>query len=291
MELHLESNAPPGSGLGGSSTVASVTAGLINHLREDKLDDYQLAEIAFQAERVELGIDGGWQDQYAAVFGGFNFIEFKDEGVLVHPLKIREDILNELECSIVLCFSGQTRVSGKIVRRQTKAFLAKNKDVMESLDKLHCLAIEIKNSLLRDIFLMMNGDTFPLFSISDLFEFYMQNKDCCLGAIALSHHSQVADKGSVIITPDGRVVKFAEKIEKCGTGRLVNSGTYLFCTDIFSMNSWKTNCSLEREVLPELVKIGRIFGLDIKGGFLDIGLLGEYLKFKEFIDRKVSLSE
>lgn len=149
MELCFESSVPPGTGLGGSSTIASVAAGLINHLREDKLDDYQLAEIAFQAERIELGIDGGWQDQYAAVFGGFNFIEFKEEGVLVHPLKIREDILNELECSMVLCFSGQTRVSGEIVRRQTRAFLSSEKGVTESLDKLYCLTIEIKNTLLR----------------------------------------------------------------------------------------------------------------------------------------------
>ena len=149
MELYLQSDVPPGTGMGGSATVASVTAGLINHLREDKFDDYQLAEIAFQAERIELCIDGGWQDQYAAVFGGFNFIEFKEEDVLVHPLKIKEDILNELECSLVLCFSGQTRVSGEIVGRQTGAFLSRDKDVTESLDELHCLAIEIKSALLK----------------------------------------------------------------------------------------------------------------------------------------------
>ena len=102
-----------------------------------------------QAERIELGIDGGWQDKYAAVFGGFNFIEFKEEGVLVYPLKIKEDILNELECSLLLCFSGQTRVSGEIVKRQTEAFLSKDKGVTESLDKLNHLAIKIKNTLLR----------------------------------------------------------------------------------------------------------------------------------------------
>lgn len=149
MDLHLQSSAPPGSGLGGSATVASVVAGLINHLREDKFDEYQLAEIAFQAERVELGIAGGWQDQYAAVFGGFNFIEFKKDDVVVHPLKIKESILNELESSLLLCFTGKTRNSGEIVKSQIEAYIAKDKGVVQALDKTGDYVIKMKNTLLK----------------------------------------------------------------------------------------------------------------------------------------------
>ena len=76
FELHLNSDFPVGSGLGGSATLSAVVLGCFNMLRRDQWNQHELAEIAFQAERLHLGIAGGWQDQYAAVFGGFNFIEF-----------------------------------------------------------------------------------------------------------------------------------------------------------------------------------------------------------------------
>lgn len=149
MDIYFQSDVPPGTGLGGSATIAAVAAGLLNHARKDKLDDYHLAEIAFQAERIEINISGGWQDQYASVFGGFNFIEFKKKEVLVHPLRIKEDILNELECSLLLCFTGKTRISGEIVGRQTKRYLSKNKKVTTALDQTFLYAVEMKNALLR----------------------------------------------------------------------------------------------------------------------------------------------
>ena len=149
MELNFQSDVLPGTGLGGSATTASVAAGLLNHVREDKLDEYQLAEIAFQAERVELGIAGGWQDPYASVFGGFNFIEFKSDDVVVHPLKIKEETLNELECSFLLCFTGQTRNSGDIHQRQLKAHISKNKVVTEALEKTSLFAVKMKEALLK----------------------------------------------------------------------------------------------------------------------------------------------
>jgi D-glycero-alpha-D-manno-heptose-7-phosphate kinase len=149
MDLYLQSDVPPGSGLGGSATIASVVAGLLNHLREDKFDEYQLAEIAFQSERVELGVAGGWQDQYAAVFGGFNFIEFKKDDVVVHPLKIKEEILNELESNLLLCFTGETRNSGEIVKSQTDSYLSSNRVVAEALKETGDFAIQIKNTLLK----------------------------------------------------------------------------------------------------------------------------------------------
>jgi len=149
MNLYFESDVPPGTGLGASATVASVAVGLMNHLKEDKLDSYQIAETAYQAERIELGISGGWQDQYAAVFGGFNFIEFNQDDIIVHPLKIRDDVLNELEYHLILCYTGKTRVSGDIVKRQTKAYLENNSKVKGALDRTRGMAIEMKNKLLK----------------------------------------------------------------------------------------------------------------------------------------------
>ena len=97
FELSLNSDFPMGSGLGGSATLSAVVLGCFNVLRKDKWNQHELAEIAFQAERLHLGIAGGWQDQYAAVFGGINFIEFHPEENIVSPIKLQSDIALELE--------------------------------------------------------------------------------------------------------------------------------------------------------------------------------------------------
>src|SRR5690606_13706776 len=87
FELTVSSDFPVGSGLGGSAVVLSAIIGCFNQLREDPWDRHQIAELAFQAERISLKMQGGWQDQYATVFGGFNFIEFREKENIVHPLK------------------------------------------------------------------------------------------------------------------------------------------------------------------------------------------------------------
>jgi len=149
FELEIYSDAAPGSGLGGSASAAGVVAGLINYFRSDRLDEYQVAEIAYQAERVELNIAGGWQDQYASVFGGFNYIEFKSDDVIVHPLKIKEEILDELECSLLFCNTGITRNSDPIIRSQLTPLEHKSTQMQEALELTRKYAIEMKNYLLR----------------------------------------------------------------------------------------------------------------------------------------------
>jgi D-glycero-alpha-D-manno-heptose-7-phosphate kinase len=114
FELYLDSDFPMGSGLGGSAVVAAAVLGCFNQFRRDQWDQHELAELAFQAERLHLGVAGGWQDQYATVFGGFNFMEFRMEQNLVHPLRIPPDILIELEESLILCDTGTTHDSGAI---------------------------------------------------------------------------------------------------------------------------------------------------------------------------------
>jgi D-glycero-alpha-D-manno-heptose-7-phosphate kinase len=100
--------------LGGSATLSAAVLGCFNGTRQDKWSQHELAEIAFQAERLHLGIAGGWQDQYAAVFGGFNFIEFSPEENIVSPIRLQPDIALELEESLVLCDTGIDHHSGNI---------------------------------------------------------------------------------------------------------------------------------------------------------------------------------
>lgn len=114
FELYLDSDFPMNSGLGGSAVVSAAVLGCFNQFRRDQWDLHELAELAFQAERLYLGIAGGWQDQYATVFGGFNFMEFRMDSNIVHPLRISADVRIELEESLVLCDTGIARESGDI---------------------------------------------------------------------------------------------------------------------------------------------------------------------------------
>ena len=114
FELYVSSDVPPGSGLGGSSAMSVAVIGLLDYMSCGRIEPYRIADLAFQAERVELGIPGGWQDQYATVFGGLNLVEFDEHGVFVHPLRLTDSVRHELEHNLVLCFTGDTRNSGDI---------------------------------------------------------------------------------------------------------------------------------------------------------------------------------
>jgi D-glycero-alpha-D-manno-heptose-7-phosphate kinase len=118
FDLYLHSDFPMNSGLGGSAVILGAVLGCFNQFRRDQWDLYELAEIAYQAERHYLGIGGGWQDQYATVFGGFNFMEFRMDQNIVHPLRVHTDTLLELEESLVLCDTGTTHDSGDIHQDQ-----------------------------------------------------------------------------------------------------------------------------------------------------------------------------
>lgn len=147
FELFLQSDFPMKSGLGGSAVLSSAILGCFNEIRRDKWDNYEIAELAYQAERHYFGVDGGWQDQYATVFGGFNFMEFKMEQNIVHPLRIPPDIQLELEESIILCNTGLIHNSGEIHSDQRKQM--ENKDVKYLVKKNVELSYRMRNDLLR----------------------------------------------------------------------------------------------------------------------------------------------
>jgi D-glycero-alpha-D-manno-heptose-7-phosphate kinase len=147
FELYLHSDFPMKSGLGGSSVVSASILGCFNQFRRDQWDSYEIAEIAYQAERHHMNVAGGWQDQYAAVFGGFNFMEFRLDQNIVHPLRIHTDTLLELEESLILCDTGTTHESGDIHADQRKQMAVANTSsmVQANVD----LSYEMRNHLLR----------------------------------------------------------------------------------------------------------------------------------------------
>ena len=104
--VYLHCDAPPGSGLGSSSTLVVAMVGAIIEWQNITMDNYEISERAIQIERRDLGIAGGYQDQFSSCFGGFNFIEFYKDTVIVNPLRIPEYLMNELEYNLVLCYTG-----------------------------------------------------------------------------------------------------------------------------------------------------------------------------------------
>ena len=148
LDFFIHSDAPPGSGLGSSSTMVVALIGLLKHWHHLPLTNYEIARAAYRIERVELGIAGGMQDQYAAVFGGFNFIEFGANAVIVNPLRIDAEILNELEYCLLLCYTGRTRLSSNIIRSQVDAYENREADVLDAMREIKAITVEMKNALL-----------------------------------------------------------------------------------------------------------------------------------------------
>src|SRR6185312_7628720 len=149
FDLFLHTDARPGSGLGSSSSLMVTVIGLMKEWLRLTLDDSATAEMAWKLERQELGIPGGMQDQYAASYGGWNFIEFgQRQQVLVNPLRLPADTRTELEHNLVLCFTGATRISDNIVADQTARFERGDHISLDSLRRQKQLALEMKNLLL-----------------------------------------------------------------------------------------------------------------------------------------------
>ena len=144
FDIYVETDVKPGSGLGGSAAVTTSIIGALNYLQTRKLSKYEIAEYAFQAERIELGILGGWQDQYSTVFGGCNIMEFKKEKNLVHNIKLPNNILDELERRLIIC---NTKIPHRGLVMQTKN--KKNSNLNKYGEEIKKIVELMKSDLLK----------------------------------------------------------------------------------------------------------------------------------------------
>lgn len=167
--LTTEVDAPKGSGMGTSSTVTVAVLGAFAEWLKLPLGEYDVARLAYDIERIDLGMSGGRQDQYAATFGGFNYMEFyADEKVIVNPLRVKRSYQKELEHNMLLYYTGTSRLSAKIIDQQQEAF-AKTGPKNSSIDAAHALkeqAVRMKEAIL----------TGKLDGIGELLDFGWQHK-------------------------------------------------------------------------------------------------------------------
>ncbi|SKC34995.1 D-glycero-alpha-D-manno-heptose-7-phosphate kinase [[Eubacterium] yurii] len=153
FKMTTYSDAPSGSGLGSSSTMVVAIIKAFMEWKNLPLGEYDMAYMAYEIEREEIGLSGGKQDQYAATFGGLNFIEFYDKHrVIVNPLRIKKWIKNEIENSLILYYTGTSRDSAKIIDEQIKSTKTKNKTSIEAMHELKKMTLKMKECILKGDF-------------------------------------------------------------------------------------------------------------------------------------------
>ncbi len=153
LKLQTFVDAPAGSGLGTSSTLVVALIGAFAEMLKLPLGEYDIARYAYEIERRYLNLAGGRQDQYAATFGGVNYMEFyENDKVIVNPLRIRSEYLRELENNLVLFFTASSRESAAIIKEQQRNVYSKKESPIEAMHQLKKQSQRMKEALLTGNF-------------------------------------------------------------------------------------------------------------------------------------------
>jgi D-glycero-alpha-D-manno-heptose-7-phosphate kinase len=147
IDMEVRSDAPAGSGLGGSSALTTAIAGGLAALQGVALRSSELAELCYAIEREDAGVVGGKQDQYAAAFGGFNLLEFSDAGVDVTSLSLSGDALAKLHEQLMLCYTGTVRTNLGLIDTQLRMFHEGREETLLGMKQLHELAYRMRDAL------------------------------------------------------------------------------------------------------------------------------------------------
>lgn len=182
FRLTTYSDAPAGSGLGTSSTMMVAILGAFNELLKLPLGEYDIAHYAYEIERKDLQLAGGRQDQYAATFGGVNFMEFyKEDQVIVNPLRIRQEYLDELQHNLVLYYTDTSRDSATIIKAQQQNV---NEKKEKSIEAMHLLKEQAK--MMKEVMLKGKIDT-----LGEILDYGFEQKRKMAEHISNSHIEEI----------------------------------------------------------------------------------------------------
>jgi D-glycero-alpha-D-manno-heptose-7-phosphate kinase len=147
LEMAIASDAPPGSGLGGSSALVTAVVAALAMLGGRTYTAQELARLCYAIEREDLGISGGWQDQYAAAFGGLNLFAFSAGTVAVEPVRVTPEIVERLEGHLLLCYTGSVRRHAGLIDTQIRLFEEGREETILGLKQLHQMAYAMREAI------------------------------------------------------------------------------------------------------------------------------------------------
>ena len=149
IDMSIRSHAPPGSGLGGSSALVTAVVAALAALANRELSADDLARVSYLIEREDLGIAGGWQDQYAASYGGFNLLEFSPTGTTVSPVRTTREVMTTLETNLLLCYTGSVRRHVGLVDRQIELHRQGREETLLGMKQLREIAYAMRDAVER----------------------------------------------------------------------------------------------------------------------------------------------
>ena len=149
VSMFLASEVPPGTGLGSSSTLTVAAVKAVSAARGQTLSKTEVAQLATRVELEKMGMPIGYQDQFAAAFGGLNFMEFNADGARVTPIRAPPGTLEKLQTNLLLFFTGTARESSKILSRQRASMEKNQADVLHALTSVRDMAYELRDTLQR----------------------------------------------------------------------------------------------------------------------------------------------
>jgi len=196
LQLSTFVDAPAGSGLGTSSTLVVAILGAFVEMLRLPLGEYDIAHLAYDIERKDLKMAGGRQDQYAATFGGVNFMEFyADDRVIVNPLRINQQYLFELENNLLLYYTSTSRESAKIIARQSQNVREKNTRSIEAMHQLKDQAQMMKEALLKG----------HINEIGEILDFGFRQKQQMAEGISNSHLEEIYPQATKAGATGGKI--------------------------------------------------------------------------------------
>lgn len=258
FNLFIHTDAPPGSGLGSSGCIGTMMVGLISYLNGLRLDRNEIAEKAIHIERNILGVSGGRQDQYAAVYGGMNYIEFGRQQNVVYQLRLDQSIVRELEYHLLLVYTEKKHYSGDLIDQQIKLYEDKDETHLASLAELKELTNQMKEALvtgeistvghlLHDAWVAKKRMN-PLVATPQVNEMYEEVRK--LGALGGKILGAGGGGYLLLFCPFLQKHAIAKRVQEMG-GTIANFDFVEHGLQIWHIDKNKLGCSTDPYILPE----------------------------------------